>query len=75
MPRITEIHWRKLVKLFELDGWKFHHQTGSHVQFRHVQNITLRVTIPSKRKDVAPKTLKTIIRQAGLTVDQFIDLL
>lgn len=35
----------------------------------------LRVTILFHRKDLTPKTLKSIIKQASLTVDKFIDLL
>lgn len=35
----------------------------------------LRVTIPFHRKDLAPKTLQSIIKQANLTVEEFIALL
>ncbi len=35
----------------------------------------MRVTIPFHRKDLTPKTLKSIIVQAGLTVGEFIGLL
>jgi len=51
------------------------HQSGSHIQLRHLDNPSLRVTIPFHRKDLTPKTLKSIIKQAGLTVDEFIELL
>lgn len=51
------------------------HQSGSHIQLRHLNNTNLRVTIPFHRKDLTPKTLKSIIKQAGLTVDEFIELL
>ena len=52
-----------------------YHQVGSHVQLRHHMKLDLRVTIPFQRKDLTPKTLKAILKQAGLTVEQFIDLL
>ena len=39
------------------------------------RNTLLRVTIPMHNKDVPAKTLKSIIRQAGMTVEEFIDLL
>lgn len=42
---------------------------------RHVDRPELRVTIPFHNKDLSPKTLKSIIDQAGLTVEEFIDLL
>ena len=40
-----------------------------------MENPNLRVTIPFHRKDLTPKTLKSIIEQASFTVEQFIDLL
>lgn len=42
---------------------------------RHPEKISLRITIPFHRKDLNPKTLKTIIKQAGMTVDEFIEFL
>ena len=41
----------------------------------HVDKPDLRITIPFHKKDLSPKTLKSIINQAGLTVDEFINLL
>lgn len=51
------------------------HQTGSHIQLRHVDNLRVRVTIPYHKRDLAPKTLQSIIQQAELTVDDFLELL
>lgn len=51
------------------------HQSGSHIQFRHPDKVHLRVTVPFHRKDLTPKTLKTIIAQAEFTVDEFLKLL
>ncbi len=45
------------------------------MHLRHVTKKGLRITVPFHRKDMAPKTLKTVIAQAQLTVDQFIALL
>ena len=41
----------------------------------HHARPELRLTIPIHNKDLPPKTLKSIIRQAGLTVEEFIELL
>jgi predicted RNA binding protein YcfA (HicA-like mRNA interferase family) len=35
----------------------------------------LRVTVPYHNKDLKPRTLASIIEQAGLTVEEFLDLL
>jgi len=45
------------------------------MQLRHPIYKSLRITIPVRKKDLAPKTLKTIIKQAGLTIEEFIKLL
>jgi len=33
------------------------------------------VTVPMKRRDVAPGTLRDIIKDAGMTVEEFVSLL
>jgi predicted RNA binding protein YcfA (HicA-like mRNA interferase family) len=58
--------FRLVVKLIEADGWRLHHQTGSHRQYRHPTKRGT-VTIAGKPgEDVPPKTLANILRQAGL---------
>ena len=69
IPSLLAIRALKRARFYEF------HQSGSHIQLRHLDNPSLRVTIPFHRKDLAPKTLKSIIKQAGLTVDEFIELL
>jgi predicted RNA binding protein YcfA (HicA-like mRNA interferase family) len=49
--------------------------TGSHVQLKHRDHPELRVTVPSHSGDVPFGTLRSIIREAGLTVEQFSALL
>ena len=72
LPRIPSLLAIKALKRAHF--YEFH-QSGSHIQLRHLDNPSLRVTIPFHRKDLTPKTLKSIIKQAGLTVDEFIELL
>ena len=69
IPSLLVIRALKRTRFYEF------HQSGSHIQLRHLGNQALRVTIPFHRKDLTPKTLKSIIKQAGLTVDEFIRLL
>ena len=69
IPSLLAIRALKRAHFYEF------HQSGSHIQLRHLDNPSLRITIPFHRKDLTPKTLKSIIKQAGLTVDEFIGLL
>ncbi|PIT93110.1 MAG: addiction module toxin, HicA family [Candidatus Harrisonbacteria bacterium CG10_big_fil_rev_8_21_14_0_10_38_8] len=63
------------MKALQRAGFYKSHQTGSHIQLRHPQKTALRITIPFRRSDLAPKTLKTIIKQADLSLEEFIKLL
>jgi predicted RNA binding protein YcfA (HicA-like mRNA interferase family) len=61
-----------VIRALERYGFFIHHTTGGH----HVlKKGTLRVTVPYHNKDLKPGTLASIIAQAGLTVEEFIDLL
>jgi len=73
MPRITEIHWRKLVKVFELDGWKFHHQTGSHMHFVKT-GYRRPVTIPIYRS-VPVFIIKNNLETAGISRKRYFEFL
>jgi predicted RNA binding protein YcfA (HicA-like mRNA interferase family) len=49
---------------------------GSHYVLAHTDNAALAVTVPYHgNRDLKPGTLRSIIRQAGLSVDELIDLL
>ncbi len=69
IPSLLVIRALKRARFYEF------HQSGSHIQLKHPDKPELRVTIPFHRKDLTPKTLKSIIRQAGLSIDEFLKLL
>jgi predicted RNA binding protein YcfA (HicA-like mRNA interferase family) len=53
---------------FHLDHWSGGHAILYHPDGRHL-------SIPGGRKELKPGTLRTLIRKAGLTVDEFTELL
>lgn len=60
--------FRDLIKQIRDDGWTHVRTTGSHMHFKHATKPGI-VTIPAGGKeshDVAPGTLRSILRQAGL---------
>ncbi|HTX50081.1 MAG TPA: type II toxin-antitoxin system HicA family toxin [Caulobacteraceae bacterium] len=59
---------RTLIRLIEADGWVEVRQSGSHKQFKHPTRPGL-VTVPSRRKDIPTGTLRSIARQAGVTLE------
>ncbi len=57
---------REVVKLIEQDGWQIVRTRGSHRQFKHPDKPGL-VTVPGNPGDeLAPGTLNSILKQAGL---------
>ncbi|OGD85958.1 hypothetical protein A2164_00410 [Candidatus Curtissbacteria bacterium RBG_13_35_7] len=73
MPRIVEIHYRKLVKVFELDGWKFHHQRGSHLHFTKF-GFKRPVTIPIY-KSIPIFIIKNNLETAKISRKRYFELL
>ena len=55
----------KIIKQIEDDGWYLVNVVGSHHQFKHPTKKG-RVTVPHPKKDLTIKTVKTILKQAGI---------
>ena len=73
MPALPILSGRKAVRAFEKLGWQIARQRGSHIiMVREGENVTL--CIPD-HKEVAKGTLRSLIRAAGITVDEFVRLL
>lgn len=57
---------RDIIKLIEQDGWYLARTRGSHRQYKHSSKKGL-VTVAGKPgDDLAPGTLDSILKQAGL---------
>ncbi len=57
---------RDVLKLIEQDGWYLVRTRGDHRQYKHDRKRGL-VTVPGKLgDDLAPGTLGSILKQAGL---------
>ena len=56
----------EILRMLESDGWHLVATRGSHRQFKHPSKAG-RVTVPGKPSDdLAPGTLTSILKQAGL---------
>ena len=55
-------------------GYRVDHQTGSHIILRNEIPPYRRLTVPD-HKEIAKGTLRAIIRQTGLTLEEFNALL
>lgn len=59
---------RDILKVLAEDGWVVKHQVGSHIQLIHPTKAG-KVTVPHHKKDLAPGTVRSISRQAGLDLE------
>ncbi len=75
MPKLPRVTSKKVLKALLRAGFYTHHQSGSHINLRHRIKTHLHIVIPHHSADLAPKTLKAIIAQAELSVEEFIKLL
>jgi predicted RNA binding protein YcfA (HicA-like mRNA interferase family) len=71
LPRVSG---REVVKALLKIGYEQDRQRGSHIILRQVAAPHRRLVVPD-HSEVAKGTLRAIIRQAGLTVDEFKALL
>lgn len=74
MSRLPVISGSDAVKAFGKLGYVLDRQTGGHLILRNEALPHRRLTIPA-HKTIAKGTLRALIREAGLTVEDFIDLL
>ncbi|MCL2031336.1 MAG: type II toxin-antitoxin system HicA family toxin [Oscillospiraceae bacterium] len=56
---------REIMQKLHRDGWKEAETKGSHIQMKHPTKPG-KVTVPNHSGDIHPKTLKSIMKQAGL---------
>ncbi len=62
---------RKVIQALKRAGFFVHHTTGSHYILKHPANATLRVTVAYHNRDLKRRTLDSIIKQAGLSPEEF----
>jgi predicted RNA binding protein YcfA (HicA-like mRNA interferase family) len=67
LPRVSG---REVVRALRKIGYDRDLQRGSHIVLRQTAPPHRRITVPD-HKEVAKGTLRAIIRQAGLTVEEF----
>jgi predicted RNA binding protein YcfA (HicA-like mRNA interferase family) len=73
MPKFPVISGADAMQAFCRGGWRVDRQRGSHVVLLK-EGHTASLSIPQHR-ELAPGTLRSLIRAAGLSVDEFRELL
>jgi predicted RNA binding protein YcfA (HicA-like mRNA interferase family) len=68
MPKLPVLKPRQVIAALERAGFKQVRQKGSHIQFKRGN---LLVTVPNHPGDLNPQVLKSILRQAQMSDDEF----
>lgn len=74
MSRLPVVSGAAAVKALRRIGYEVDVQEGSHIILRHTMPPHRRLSVPN-HKELAKGTLRTLIREAGLTIDEFAALL
>ena len=74
MTRLPVLSGSDLVKILSKAGFQFVRQKGSHIILVKFTESKKRAVVVPNHKEIDRGTLSEIIRQAGLTKDEFLQL-
>ncbi len=74
MSYLPLVSGQEAVRAFARIGYEIDHQTGSHIILRKSEPPHRRLTIPN-HKQLAKGTLRGLIREAGISMEEFRALL
>jgi predicted RNA binding protein YcfA (HicA-like mRNA interferase family) len=70
MAQLPNLSGKEVVKAFENLGWEFSRQSSSHIVLTKDGEMAS-LAVPN-HKEVAKGTLRSLIRAANLTIDEFV---
>ncbi|WP_457637878.1 type II toxin-antitoxin system HicA family toxin [Oceanithermus sp.] len=71
MAPLRPLPYREVKRKLEAAGFVVRSQKGSHVKFALVDGERVRTVIVPMHKEIVVGTLRSILRQAGLTPEEF----
>ena len=75
MTKVPSLGYAEILRALQRGGWIIVRQRGSHVRLhKRLPGELLKITVPAHRP-VKRSTLAKILKQAHLTVEDFLDLL
>lgn len=74
MPKFPVAKPKEIIKVLQKIGFSIDHVSGSHY-IMYNQDKTLRTSVPYHNKPLKRKTLKNILENAGLSVEELRKLL
>jgi predicted RNA binding protein YcfA (HicA-like mRNA interferase family) len=76
MTDLPSVNAARLIRALQRAGFFVHHTTGSHYVLKHPGRPSVRIVVPyHSSADVKRGILRSILRQADISVDELIRLL
>lgn len=75
MSKVPSLSYQQIIRALQRDGWTVVRQRGSHIRLqKRVGDEVLKITVPAHRP-VKRTTLARILKEARLSVEDFLNLL
>lgn len=75
MSKVPSLPYVRVIHALQRDGWVVVRQKGSHIRLqKHLLAETLKLTVPAHRP-IKRSTLSHILKQARLSLDDFLKLI
>ena len=75
MSKVPSLSYQEIITALKRYNWKFIRQKGSHIRLEKIlDHETLKITVPAHRP-VKRSTLSHILKQARISVEDFLKLL
>lgn len=72
MGRLSGFTYRKIIKKLKRLGFVFHRQAAGSHEIWYNPNTKLYTTIPNHPGDLPEGTLRAILKQANVSIDEFL---
>lgn len=73
MAKIKPIHWRRLAKIFESDGWRLDRISGDHLVY--AKDGFIRPIVIPKTKEIQAFIILNNLKTARISRDKYLKLL
>jgi len=75
MPKLPSISGNRAVQCFEKVGYQVVRQRGSHIRMCHKSDSTKRLLTIPRHKTLGKGLMRKLLRDAELTIEEFLKLL
>ena len=75
MTKLPLLSARKIIKVLSKAGFQQVSQKGSHIKFKRKEGDKTKIVIVPNFNEIPVGTLRSIIRQSGLDIEDFLKLL